>query len=88
MPELKDLMPKIKVGDLGVGHSLKIDNGEYVVQVQNKADEVVVTLEFIGNGPGWGVIKVVNPDLEADLPGLIEVLQKAIDAVIKHQKRE
>lgn len=88
MPELKDLIPKIKVGDLDLGNSIKIDNGDYVVQVQVKADEVVVTLEYVGGGPGWAVVKVVNPNPEANLADLIEALKKAVDSVIQYQRKD
>jgi len=88
MPELKSLIPRIRVGDLDLGNSLKIDSSDYVVQVQVKADEVVVTLEYVGGGPGWAVVKVVNPNPEADLADLIEVLKKAVDSVIRYQRKD
>jgi len=88
MPELKDLIPRIKIADLDPGNSIKVDSGDYVVQVQVKADETVVTLEYVGSGPGWAVVKVVNPSPEADLADLIEVLKKAIDSVIQHQRKD
>jgi len=83
---IEKLVPRVKVGELPKGTTLKIDDGSWSISINVPDDDPIITVEYIGEGPGWGLIKLEAPRPDMDLQDLAAAVIAWLENLIKYSK--
>ena len=65
------LVPKTKIAEIPVDTEMRIKAGKYVVQLEKTTDMTVLTVEYMADKGGWGVVKIIDPDPDLALNDLV-----------------
>ena len=71
MPNIEKLIPRIKVGEIPKNTTYEIDDGEWKIKIVNPDGKPIITVEYVGPKPGWGLIKLEAPRPDMDLQDLV-----------------
>jgi len=71
MVNIEKLVPKIKIKEIPKGTEIKIKTNDWIISVNRPEDEVTITIEYIGPGPDWGIMKVSYVKTDMDLQDLV-----------------
>jgi hypothetical protein len=65
------LVPKTKIAEIPVGTKMRIDMGNYVVQLEKTDEKTTFTMEYISEKGGWGIVKIIDPNPDLALNDLV-----------------
>jgi len=71
MPNIEKLIPRIKVSEIPKNAAIEVDDGEWKIKIIRPSEDPVITIEYIGEKPRWGLIKLEAPKPDMDLQDLV-----------------
>jgi hypothetical protein len=86
MAQIEKLIPKVKVGEIPRGASIDVDSSEWKIKVINPDGDPIITIEYVGIGPGWGIVKLEAPNPDLDLQDLVLATTSWLISLIKYEK--
>ena len=71
MPNIEKLVPRIKISEIPKNTTIEIDDGEWKIKIVSPDGSPVITVEYVGLKPRWGLIKLEAPRPDMDLQDLV-----------------
>ena len=81
--ELAQLIPTLKVRDLPYGSRVKIEVGNYEIEIDTKSEGPEITIEYVIDSSRWASVRIVGPDPEASIAEIVREAQALIEKFIK-----
>jgi len=71
MPNIEKLIPRIKINEIPKNTTIEIDDNEWKIKIVSPDGNPVITVEYVGLKPRWGLIKLEAPRPDMDLQDLV-----------------
>jgi hypothetical protein len=83
MSELVQLVPTIRVRDVPLGSLVKMEVGNYEIEIDTKSAEPEITIEYVIDSSRWASVKIVGPDPDVTINEIVREAQALIEKFIR-----
>ena len=83
MSELAQLIPTLKVRDLPYGSRVKIEVGNYEIDIDAKSEGSEITIEYVIDSSRWVSMRINGPDPDVTLDEIVRETQALIEKIMR-----
>jgi hypothetical protein len=76
------LVPRTKIREIPPGTKMRLEADKYKVELVKTVDMTVLTIEYVTEKGGWGIIKLIDPDPNLSLNDLVLSAQVFLSGTI------
>jgi len=86
MSELTQLVPAIRVRDMPSGSLVKMEVGNYEIEIDAKSAELEITIEYVIDSSRWAMVRIVGPDPDVTIDEIVREAQALIEKWFTRKK--
>ena len=88
MSSLTQLIPTVKVKDMPQGSIVKMEVGNYEIEIDTKSEGPEIKIEYVIDSSRWAMVRFVGPDPDASIDEIVREAQALIEKFIEKRKAE
>ena len=82
MSELVQLVPTIRVRDMPPGSLVKMEVGNYEIEINTRPAVPEIKIEYVIDSSRWALVRIVGPDPDVTINEIVREAQALIEKFI------